>query len=178
MVEAALCWATELHSGQLRDGDKPLPYIFHPIAVCSLVHDVGGVADTDMLCACILHDTVEECGVSLDEIRERFGRRTAKLVGELTREEPSPVVAEKLTKDELYVLRNEMLLDGIRQMGDDAKLIKLADRICNLQEARRTRTGGKLERYRKQSVQILELIERGISPPLWDLLKQTIELDG
>ena len=61
--------AEKAHEGQLRtSGD---PYITHPLAVASILLDY--CMDTDTICAALLHDTVEDTDVTLDELRKKFG---------------------------------------------------------------------------------------------------------
>src|SRR5881398_1456322 len=73
--------AEERHRGQLRkSGD---PYITHPLAVATILAELG--MDTTTLVAALLHDTVEDTGLSLDEIRDQFGPEVAHLVDGVTK---------------------------------------------------------------------------------------------
>lgn len=168
LLEAAIRSAVKWHAGQYRDGDSALPYIAHPFDVLSNLRNIGGVADEAMLCAAMLHDVVEECDVSPSKIEKKFGRQVANLVVELTREEPDEETWASLSPTDLYDLRNRMLLDGIKKMGPEAMQVKLADRLSNVLEAKRTRTGDKLQRYLTQTEQILQVIPRDVNPALWD----------
>lgn len=170
MLHQAALWATECHLGQDRDGESPLPYITHPLEVLSALRVIGGVIDEAMLCAAVLHDVVEECNVSPDELSKRTNKQVCKLVLELTREEPSAETIANMDADAVYALRSELLLNGIRAMSKEAQHIKLADRLCNLRDSERTRKGKKRERYRRQSAQILEIISRKVGPDLWDAI--------
>lgn len=172
-LDEAIRWAAELHSGQVRDGDAPLPYLVHPIDVLSNARYVGGVTDPDMLVAAVLHDTVEESGANLDEIEGRFGKRARELVGELTRREPTAEETAGLSAKEIWKLRAEMLLQEISKMSPDAQTLKLADRLSNLREAKRTKKGDKLERYLWQTGRILEIVPKTVNPGLWEsILKE------
>ena len=175
MLHQAILWATECHHGQDRDGDSPLPYITHALEVLSALRVLGGVTDEAMLCAAVLHDVVEECNVTEEELRERTNKQVCKLVLELTREEPTNEIAADLDADTLYALRSDLLLKGIRSMGKSAQHIKLADRYCNLRDSERTRKGKKRERYRIQSQQILEIIPRKVGPELWDAIEALLK---
>src|SRR5579859_1540055 len=137
-VDRAIRLAAELHKGQVRDGEKALPYIVHPIEVLSNLRYVGGVTEEDMLVAAALHDTVEESGVELTGLKKDFGPRVESLVKELTREEPSPEQTVGLTPDEIWSLRSKMLLAEIARMSRDAQQLKLADRLSNVKEGLRT----------------------------------------
>lgn len=174
-LEDAIRFAAERHAGQERDGASPLPYITHPIEVLTLLHDVGGERDEDLLVASVLHDVLEESETSRDELAGRFGDRVADLVVALTREEPSAERTSGLSKDEIWRLRAEMLLAEIGRMEETPRRIKLADRLGNLREAKRTKKGKKLERYRWQTKRILEIVPERTSPPLWRAILEELE---
>lgn len=82
IIQKALEFATEAHSGQIRKYTGE-PYINHPIAVCELVKKADHYNDY-MLAAALLHDTVEDTDVTIDDIRNEFGGITAIFVGGLT----------------------------------------------------------------------------------------------
>jgi (p)ppGpp synthase/HD superfamily hydrolase len=170
----AIKFANKAHKGQVREGQPELPYITHPIDVINKLAYIGGVTEEDILCAAALHDVIEECEVELATIETRFGPVVAKIVKEVTREEPSPAIRAGLSDDELYELRNGLLLAEIRSMGTEGQLIKLADRLSNIISAEKTRTPEKLARYQKQAGQMLEIIPRNVNPALWDALKERL----
>jgi len=170
-IQAALDLAVRAHADQWREGDSPLPYVTHPIEVMTNLRYVGLVTDEEMLCAALLHDTVEETSVTLPDIAKTFGPRVGALVKELTRREPSPAQIEGMTKGEIWSLRSDMLLKEISKMSPDAQQIKLADRLSNLRDAYRTKQGEKLVRYGKQSSRILKIVPRERNPGLWDAIR-------
>ncbi|HEY0866319.1 MAG TPA: HD domain-containing protein [Fimbriimonas sp.] len=174
MLQKAIEAAARLHSGQYRDGDDPLPYCTHPFEVLLILRHEGKVVDEAMLCAAALHDTIEESGADPEELERDFGPRTRDLVVELTREEPGEDRTRGLTKDEVWQLRSEMLLSEIREMSTDAQTVKLADRLANLRDARRTKKGDKLERYRRQTVEILGCIPHSVNPGLWEAIQREL----
>jgi guanosine-3',5'-bis(diphosphate) 3'-pyrophosphohydrolase len=174
-LHKAVKLAAKLHRGQDREGPDPLPYITHPLQVLSLVRHKAGIKDEDVLCAAVLHDLVEMGGASADEIDKRFGPKVAALVTELTRREPTAEEAAGLSRDELWQLRSDILLDEIRDMSPQAKAIKLADRLSNLEEGLATRKGKKLDRYVRQSFLILEIVPREVSPSLWDGIREALD---
>ncbi len=167
--------AAKSHAGQDREGDNALPYLTHPIEVLMRLRMQGGVRDLDVLCAALLHDVVEECGVQPSRIEQEFGQRVASLVRELTRTEPTPEQAQGLDADALWKLRADMLLQDIAGMGPDAMTVKLADRISNVLGALETKRGRKLDRYVRQTRKILRVIPRDVNPPLYDELKTVTE---
>src|SRR6476619_6159984 len=89
-LHKAVRWACKLHKNQDRDGKSPLPYISHVLEVVSNLRYVGGITDEEMLCGAALHDVIEQSGVAPKRIEDKFGIRVAKLVEEMTREEPAP----------------------------------------------------------------------------------------
>jgi len=170
----AIRFAAHRHAGQHRDGPVPLPYVTHPIEVLLHVRHTAGVTDQEMLCASVLHDVVEECGVQWTTLQRRFGPGVTDLVRELTRDEPDEEIRRTLSKAELVELRSRLLLEGIARMSDRAQVIKLADRLANVIDSKRTRTGTKRERYIAQTRQITTLIPRERCPALWDAIDREV----
>ncbi|HEY9106170.1 MAG TPA: HD domain-containing protein, partial [Roseateles sp.] len=80
-VREAYKFADEAHLGQLRASG--IPYITHPLAVTGLAADWK--LDATALMAALMHDTIEDCGVTKSELIERFGAPTADLVDGLTK---------------------------------------------------------------------------------------------
>jgi guanosine-3',5'-bis(diphosphate) 3'-pyrophosphohydrolase len=171
MVQKAIEQATVLHRGQFRDGEDPLPYATHPIEVLINLRNVGGVTDDDLLCAAALHDTVEEGVTTFENIESDFGPRVRSLVQELTRREPGPDETKGLDEDQIWSLRAGILLDEIRRMSAEAQSIKLADRLANVKDAKRVKKGKKLERYLRQSREILKVVPESVNPGLWNALR-------
>ena len=113
--------------------------------------------------------------VTLEDIRSEFGAKVADLVAEVTRDEPTEVEKEGLSKDEIWLLRSQMLLKEISKMSPEAMQIKLADRLSNIRESERTREQKKRERYRWQTVQILEVIPRDVNEDLWKAINDELD---
>jgi guanosine-3',5'-bis(diphosphate) 3'-pyrophosphohydrolase len=170
-LDLAIEVAARAHRGQRRDGDHPLPYFTHPIEVLVNLRHVGGVSDPRALVAAVLHDTLEETDLTADEIEAQFGSQVRALVVELTRKEPSDDERAGLTKSEIWSLRSEMLLSEIQRMSPAAQTVKLADRLSNVREGKRTKRNGKLERYLAQTRRILEIVSRDVNPGLWDAIQ-------
>jgi (p)ppGpp synthase/HD superfamily hydrolase len=166
--------ATKAHAGMWQEGDSPLPYITHPVEVLMNLRFVGEVTDVDMLCAAALHDTVEADALNLDQIEAKFGKRVRSLVAELTRKEPEPAQIANLTKEELWQLRAGMLVAEIGNMSPDAQQIKLADRLANVREAHRLKSGRKLKRYLGQTEKILQIVPRTRNKRLWNAIQAEI----
>lgn len=122
-ILAAATFAAEKHKHQKRKGSDGQPYINHPLEVADLLVEVGGVDDTDVIAAGLLHDTVEDCGVTYPEIEERFGKTVADYVRELTDDKSLP-------KDE----RKRLQIEHAPHLTHGAKQIKLADKISNVND--------------------------------------------
>ena len=118
----AVAFAAEAHSGQVRRDAEGSPYIRHPIEVAQLL-SMAGIEDEDVICAAILHDVVEDCGVGVDVIGSMFGPRVAGFVGEVSDE---PDLHGAARKDAQVV--------KVGMISPEGKLIKVADKICNLQD--------------------------------------------
>jgi guanosine-3',5'-bis(diphosphate) 3'-pyrophosphohydrolase len=116
----AILFAAESHSGQLRK-DGCTPYVNHPLEVMHLLANTGNVTDEDILASAVLHDVVEDTTVTAKEIAERFGEHVSKIVLELTDD-------KTLTKEE----RKKHQLSGASQLSNEARLIRICDKICNV----------------------------------------------
>jgi (p)ppGpp synthase/HD superfamily hydrolase len=81
-VDKALAFATAAHGGQTRKYTHA-PYIVHPIAVAQMVHRCKDMT-ADAVCAALLHDTIEDCGVTFDQLADHFGPVIAAWVRALT----------------------------------------------------------------------------------------------
>lgn len=165
---AALEFAVRAHAGQDREGDVAPPYVCHPVEVMLNLRYTGGVADEDLLIVALLHDTLEETPTTPAGVEVAFGPRVGALVRELTRHEPSSVEIEGLKRNEIWKLRSGMLLTEIEKMSPDAQVVKLADRLSNVREARIAKSPEKFERYLGQTQKMLKIIPRERNPGLWD----------
>jgi guanosine-3',5'-bis(diphosphate) 3'-pyrophosphohydrolase len=117
----AFRFSADKHRNQRRkDGDKS-PYINHPIEVVQLLWEVGGVRDANVLLAAILHDTVEDTDTRPEEISHWFGEEVLSLVMEVTDDKSLP-------KGE----RKRLQIEEAPHKSFGAKLIKLADKTCNV----------------------------------------------
>ena len=78
MIDEAIEFATKAHAGQFRKGTKR-PYIVHPVEVADIVATM--TQDEEIICAAVLHDTIEDCeGITEEVLREKFGERVASMV--------------------------------------------------------------------------------------------------
>ncbi|PKB71289.1 MAG: (p)ppGpp synthetase [SAR202 cluster bacterium Io17-Chloro-G6] len=137
MVGQAYLFADECHEGQMRKSGEP--YIAHPLETALFL--AGLHLDSHTIVSALLHDVVEDCGVSLDEITQRFGPEVSKLVDGVTKltrmddklQLPTEDVASLM--DDAEHLHAESLRKMLVSMAEDIRvvLIKLADRLHNMQ---------------------------------------------
>ncbi len=122
-IEKAYLYAARAHAGQLRASGED--YIVHPLGVATILAELG--LDTDTLVAALLHDVVEDTGVTLDDIETEFGSTIARLVDGVTKLGR----LEDLNKQERQA---ENLRKMFFAMAEDLRviLIKLADRLHNM----------------------------------------------
>jgi (p)ppGpp synthase/HD superfamily hydrolase len=120
-ILAAARFAAEKHAPQKRKGATGEPYFNHLVEVAELVALSNDALDVELVIAAFLHDTVEDTGVTLVELEERFGSDVAGLVAELTDDKSLP----KETRKDLQV--RDAHKKSVR-----AQIIKLADKISNL----------------------------------------------
>ncbi len=119
----ALAFAAHKHRDQRRKDPAASPYINHPIALADVLVNEGGVTDIEVLCAALLHDTVEDTDTTPQEIERVFGARVARIVAEVTDD-------QALAKAE----RKRLQVERAAGLSPEAKLVKLADKICNLRD--------------------------------------------
>ncbi|MBO7718309.1 HD domain-containing protein, partial [Candidatus Saccharibacteria bacterium] len=127
-VKKAIEMAKTAHKGQTRKTGEP--YIVHPLAVKKILEEWG--MDEDTIIAGVLHDTVEDTPLTLEEIRKEFGESVAFLVDGVTK---LSSVRNGMRDIDTYLpeTRNNFLRLMIA-LGDDIRvlIIKLADRLHNL----------------------------------------------
>jgi (p)ppGpp synthase/HD superfamily hydrolase len=117
-LDRAICYAVDAHRDNLRKVSN-LPYIVHPMEVCSILSLMN--ADEDLMIAGLLHDTVEEAGVRLDEIEQLFGSNVRELINEHTED-----------KSRSWQERKQKNLDILNTADYREKLLILADLVSNL----------------------------------------------
>lgn len=122
IVKAAQ-FAAEKHKNQRRKDVDASPYINHPLALASVLAVEGGVENPDVICAAMLHDTVEDTDTTAKELADIFGDKVTSIVLEVTDDKS----LEKAVRKEEQVRHAPL-------MSSEAKLVKLADKICNLRD--------------------------------------------
>jgi GTP diphosphokinase / guanosine-3',5'-bis(diphosphate) 3'-diphosphatase len=122
-VWAAYRFSDMAHTGQLRKSGEP--YITHPVSVACILAELH--MDVPTLVAALLHDVVEDTGVTTQEVSERFGKQVAELVDGLSKLDKIKFSTETEAQAENF---RKMLL----AMSQDVRviLVKLADRLHNM----------------------------------------------
>jgi GTP diphosphokinase / guanosine-3',5'-bis(diphosphate) 3'-diphosphatase len=154
----ALAFAAHKHRDQRRKDAEASPYINHPIALADVLVNEGGVSDVEVLCAALLHDTVEDTATTPEELGGAFGSRVARIVAEVTDD-------NTLAKAE----RKRLQVERAGGLSPEAKLVKLADKICNLRDvAERPPASWDLARRREYFDWAKRVVDglRGIHPRL------------
>ena len=122
MVRAAYNFAAVAHKDQKRKTGEP--YIIHPIAVARIVAEEMGLGANPVMAA-FLHDVIEDCPYTIDDIRERFGDDVAFLVGVVTKQKKAKYDKSKQVDNFRQILSSV-------QFDVRAILVKLADRLHNM----------------------------------------------
>lgn len=123
LILKALAFAAHKHRDQRRKDVEASPYINHPIALADVLCNEGGITDENVLCAALLHDTVEDTKTTPAELTEKFGKIISGIVMEVTDD-------KNIEKAE----RKRLQIEHAGHASHQAKLVKLADKICNLRD--------------------------------------------
>lgn len=153
----AAAFAADKHRNQRRKDHEASPYINHPLALANLLAQAG-IGDPEVLAAALLHDTIEDTATTAAEIVESFGDAVAVLVAEVTDD-------KALSKQE----RKRLQIEHASTISDGAKLVKLADKICNLRDINASPPADwSLERKREYFDWAKQVVDRlrGIHPEL------------
>lgn len=114
-------FAARAHRDQRRKGPAKEPYINHPIEVSRLIVECEPDIEIDILCAAVLHDVIEDCGATRDEIAACFNDCVADIVLEVSDD-------KQLPRDE----RKAKQIEGAPHLSAGAKLVRLADKVANV----------------------------------------------
>ncbi|MGA7983925.1 MAG: HD domain-containing protein [Burkholderiales bacterium] len=135
----AIAFAADKHRRQRRKDAEASPYINHPIALARVLTVEAGLTDPVLLAAAVLHDTLEDTETTFAELRERFGAPVASTVLEVSDD-------KTLAKAD----RKRLQIEHAAHISRRAKLVKLADKICNVRDvASSPPHGWPLERRRE-----------------------------
>ncbi len=125
--------AEKLHNGQMRKDGKP--YISHPVAVAKILAELD--FDSEMIAAALLHDVVEDCGCTIEQIKKTFNENVANIVDAVTAIEENEASIKDIFYDENFKKDSldDQTFNKLIALGKQNKLafyIKFADRLHNL----------------------------------------------
>ncbi|MFA6528352.1 MAG: RelA/SpoT family protein [Candidatus Gracilibacteria bacterium] len=165
VIRFAYSFAEKAHKGALRKSGEP--YIIHPIETAKILIDMK--ADQQMIVAALLHDTVEDTGVTVSDIKKNFGSEVALLVDGLTKIS-SVRYSLQSTRGQIDSLRKIFL-----RMSKDLRviLIKLADRLHNMRTLQFV-SQEKRKRIAKETVEIYVPMARLLGA--WDMMSELEDL--
>ena len=120
---SAIAFAAERHRNQRRKDIEASPYINHPIALANVLANEALVEDDRVLIASILHDTIEDTETTETELVRLFGQEISSIVLEVTDDKALPKAERK-----------RLQIEHAATLSRRARLVKLADKICNLRD--------------------------------------------
>ncbi len=130
LLDRAVVFAVRAHAGTERKG-KGVPYIVHPMEAVEIVATM--TSDQELLAAAVLHDTVEDTDVTVEQIRLEFGERVAALVAS-----ESDNVVEGMNEDKVvhsssnWKERKRVAIERLAHASHDAKIVALGDKLSNM----------------------------------------------
>ena len=125
LVSEALAFSAKAHDG-MRRRKSAAPYILHPMEVGAII---GTMTDKqEVIAAGVLHDVVEDAGIAIEEIGERFGARVMELVASETENK-----REELPPEETWLIRKKESLEKIKNTDDiEILILWLGDKLSNI----------------------------------------------
>ncbi|HXE40223.1 MAG TPA: HD domain-containing protein [Azonexus sp.] len=161
---AALAFAADKHRDQRRKDAAASPYINHPIALANVLANEVGVDDERVLIAAILHDTIEDTETTEQELVRHFGKEIADIVLEVSDDKTLSSAARK-----------QLQIDHAPHISRRAKLVKLADKICNLRDVAHSPPSGwplqRCQEYFDWAKAVIDQL-RGVHPALEHIFDQ------
>ncbi len=154
----ALQFAAQKHQHQRRKNEAAVPYINHLIAVADILWEIGHVYEMPTIIAGILHDTLEDTETTPAELEAAFGAVICGIVQEVTDD-------KRLPKPE----RKRLQIEHAQTSSRPARHVKLADKICNVQDIASAPPAGWSWQRRVEYVDWAENVVRGlrgVNPPL------------
>jgi myo-inositol-1(or 4)-monophosphatase len=124
LLDRAIIFAVRAHAGTERRG-KGFPYIVHPMEAVEIVATM--TPDQELLAAAVLHDTVEDTDVTIEQIRTEFGERVASFVAAES-DEPH----QRPDSVENWHDRKQAAINRIARASRDAKIVALGDKLSNM----------------------------------------------
>ena len=125
-IDKAIQFATKAHAGTCRKGTDR-PYILHPVEAMSIV--MKFTDDEDVIAAAVLHDTVEDTGVTEERLEKEFGERVAALVKSVSEDKKEDLSAEATWQE-----RKQTTITLLKSASRETKLLCLGDKLANLRD--------------------------------------------
>ncbi|CAL1241945.1 HD domain-containing protein [Candidatus Methylocalor cossyra] len=158
LIFRALAFAADKHRTQRRKDVDESAYINHPIALANVLANEAEIDDPIVICAALLHDTIEDTPTKQGELARHFGVAIAQIVVEVTDD-------KNLPKEE----RKRLQIEHAPFLSEAAKCVKLADKIFNLRDiASRPPADWNLQRrqaYFEWAKRVVDGL-RGVNPAL------------
>jgi guanosine-3',5'-bis(diphosphate) 3'-pyrophosphohydrolase len=123
LILHALEFAAHKHRDQRRKDVHASPYINHPIALANILVNEADIHDPEVICAALLHDTIEDTETTASELEAEFGAVVRDIVLEVTDDKLLPKTERK-----------RLQIEHAAHASPKAKLVKLADKISNLRD--------------------------------------------
>ncbi|MFA7387157.1 MAG: HD domain-containing protein [Thiohalobacteraceae bacterium] len=154
----ALAYAAHKHKDQRRKDVSAPPYINHPIALATILCNEARHCDVETLCGALLHDTLEDTDTTPEDLHREFGATICAIVQAVSDDQRLPKADCK-----------RLQIEHAAQASDQAKRVKLADKIANLRDmADHPPAGWSLERRQEYFDWCKAVIDRlrGVDPVL------------
>ena len=123
MIDRAAKFAEQAHKGAHRKGTR-IPYIVHPLETALIASMLTN--DEEILAAALLHDTIEDTGVTYEDLKQEFGTRVADLVA-----------AESEDKSKTWIERKGHTLEHLKTASPAEKILTMADKLSNIRSMAR-----------------------------------------
>ena len=125
VVSEAIAFSTKAHDGMRRKKSK-VPYVLHPMEVGTII---GTMTDKqEVIAAGVLHDVVEDAGIAIEEIGEKFGPRVMELVAAETENK-----REELPPEDTWRIRKSESLEKLKSTDDiDVLMLWIGDKLSNI----------------------------------------------
>ena len=125
LVSEAIVFAVQAHDGMRRKKSES-PYILHPMEAAVIVGSMTD--DQNLIAAAALHDVVEDAGITIEQIEEKFGKRVRELVAAETENK-----REHLPANETWRIRKQESLAVLKNTNDnDVLMVWLGDKLANM----------------------------------------------
>lgn len=157
MFFQALVFATKAHDGQWRKGGGSQgapPYVTHCIEVAEMLAVEGQIGTDTVLAIALLHDTIEDTSVTYKDLQVAFGTYVADGVQSLT---IPPQIEDQRNASDYVERKHAFQMNALREMDRFCKLVKYADKTCNVRDLVRHPPNWKRESIKGYAIHAHEL---------------------